>query len=340
MEANLAKQKALLKQYISNHEVDKAVTVLCRMAVRCAQQGNFDQADSYRDLLYEVDNSALVAIMKVNEFIELEKRRFRNTNFKHSWPDFFKKLSAEEAKAFFYALQTVEFQDDFTILKQGKPNERLYLVDSGQLKVIFKSRGQEVLIHQLARGNIFGEDTFFSVNVCTASVISLSTVHLKYLDQHHLRRLEENFPVIADSLAHICSGGRRIYDYLKAKELDRRTAKRIHLKRKIAVQLLTAESRHPMQRTLQADLWDVSKHGLCFHMESKNREFVRRLIGRSMGVRIKLEVDGRPKVAAVTGMVQGVQNQGRKNFSIHMKLNPPFSHAAMATIERIAAMRK
>lgn len=338
MGVTLTQQRNMFENYIRNNEIDKAVTMLCKMAVTSAREGNFDQADTYRDLLYEVDDSALVAIMKVNEFIEGEKRRLRKSNLEYPWPDVFKQLSPEESKAFFHALQNTTLDDDHIVLQQGKPNDRLYLIDHGMLKVVFKGGHHETLIQHLGRGNIFGEDTFFSINVCTSSVVTLSTAHLKFLDHYRLKRLEENFPVIADSLARICRDSRQAYDYLQEKKIDRRAAKRIHLKCKVAVQLLTAESRHPMQRTLTADLWDVSKHGLCFHMASKNQEEIRRLLGRSLGVRIKLDVDGQPKVAVVTGVVQGVQNHDVQHYSVHMQLNPPFSDAALATIERIAAL--
>jgi CRP-like cAMP-binding protein len=336
MVTSLVQQKDQIKYLIENHEIDKAVTLLCRLAVTSAQNGQFDHAEAYRDLLYEVDSTALVAIMKINESIEDAKRHAIQPQLKHVWPDFFKQLSSDEVNAFFHALQQARFDDDHTVLKQGNSNDRLYLVDRGVLKVVFKDRGQEVLIHQIGRGNVFGEDTFFSVNVCTTSVITLSTVHLQFLDHHRLKHLEETFPVMGSSLKHICASG-KLYDHLRAKKIDRRATQRIHLKSKVAVQLLTAESRHPMQRTLYADLWDVSKSGLCFHLHSKNKEAVRRLIGRSLGVRIKLEVDGQFKAAAVTGVVQGVQNHSEKQYSVHMQLNPPFSDAAMDTIQRIAA---
>jgi CRP-like cAMP-binding protein len=340
MTISLAQRKALLKRYASKNEIDKAVTLLCKMAVASAKKGKFDIAEAYRDLLYEMDSNALVAIMKVNEFIETEKKHAKNIGLQHAWPEFFNKLSRDEANAFFHALQPMELEDDYTMLGQGKPNDRLYLVEQGKLKVVFESDNREVLIHQLGRGNVFGEDTFFSVNVCTASVVTLSSVQLKYLDQVHLKRIEQTFPVISDSLQRICAAGKQTYDYLKEKRLDRRAAKRIHLESKIAVQLLTAESSHPMQCTFHADLWDVSKYGLCFHLQSKNREFVRRMIGRSLGIRLKLEINGRFKTAAVTGIVHGVQNHDHQHYSVHVKLNPPFSDMALNTIERIAALRR
>jgi CRP-like cAMP-binding protein len=338
MTITLAQRKALLKRYASKNELDKAVTLLCRMAVACAKKGKFDIAEAYRDLVYEMDSSALVAIMKVNEFIETEKRHAKQLGPQHAWPEFFNRLSEDEANVFFHALKKVTLEDDHAVLEQGKPNNRLYLVEHGKLKVVFRSDDEEVLIHQLERGNIFGEDTFFSLNVCTASVVTLSSVQLKYLDHVHLNRLGKTFPVLSGSLKRICTAEKQTYSYLKEKKIDRRAAKRINLERKIAVQLLTAESRRPMQRTFHAELWDVSKFGLCFHFASKNREFVRRMIGRSLGIGFKIELRGKIRTAAVTGIVQGVQNHHNHHYSVHMKLNPPFSDAALQTIERISSM--
>jgi CRP/FNR family transcriptional regulator, cyclic AMP receptor protein len=337
MITSLAQGKALIHRYIDANETDKAVTTLCRMAVACARKAKFPQAEAFRDLLYEVDSTALVAIMKVNEFIENEKRKRHKPNIRRLWPSFFKNLPGDEAEAFLLALQVLELTDDAMVLEQSHSNDRLYLINQGRLKVVFENRGREMLIRHLDKGQLFGEDTFFSVNVCTASVVTMSPVHLSYLDQPRFKRLLEKYPAFEGRLLEICRSRKSTYDYLRELNIDRRATRRIHLQSKVMVQLLTGESQRPMQRTLSADLWDVSKNGLCFYISSKNREAVRRLIGRTLGVRIKLNVEDKPRLAAVTGEVQGVQQHPLNQYSVHMKLNPPFSDKAMAIIRQISA---
>jgi CRP-like cAMP-binding protein len=337
MIASLEQGKALIHQYIDANETDRAVTMLCRLAVACAKKAKFPQAEAYRDLLYEVDCTALVAIMKVNEYIENEKRKRKRPNVRRLWPLFTKNLPAEETDDFLLALQALEMGDDTRVLEQGRPNDCLYLINHGRLKVVFENKDREVLIRHLTRGQFFGEDTFFSVNVCTASVVTMSPVYLSYLDHRHLVGLQKKHPDFEHRLQELCSSGNRTYDYLRKLNFDRRATRRIHLRSKILVQLLTAETQRPMQCTEAAELWDVSQNGLCFYMTSKSREAVQRLIGRTLGVRIKLDVENMPKLAAVTGEVQGVQQHPMDQYSVHMKLNPPFSDAAMETIKKIAA---
>lgn len=337
MVPSLAEGKALIHQYIDANETDRAVTMLCRMAVACAQKAKFPLAEAYRDLLYEVDCTALVAIMKVNEYIENEKRKRKRPNAKRLWPVFTKKLSGAEAEDFFLALQVLELSDDTRVLEQGRPNNCLYLVNQGHLKVVFENKDQEVLIRHLSKGQLFGEDTFFSVNVCTASVVTMSPVYLSYLDHQHLVHLQEKHPDLEHRLQEICCSGNHAYDYLRKLNFDRRATRRIHLRSKILVQLLTAETQRPMQCTETAELWDVSQYGLCFYMTSKSREAVQRLIGRTLGVRIKFDTEEIPKLAAVTGEVQGVAQHPMDLYSVHMKLNPPFSDEAMEMIKKIAA---
>ena len=100
--------------------------------------------------------------------------------------------------------------EDQTVLQQGMTDERLFLVERGQLKVVHDNANKQILIRRLGTGDIFGEDTFFSVNVCTASVITLSRVALRYMDRGVLERLRNRFPNLESSLHKICCSGRTI----------------------------------------------------------------------------------------------------------------------------------
>lgn len=332
----ISDQEARLEQYLRAEQTDKAVQLLYQMAVDSARNKDFERAEELRDRLYEVDSMAISVIVKLNEIIEKEKSAALTPDRRSLWSRFFDGLSAEEANAFFFALQNLEMDEDQTVLQQGMTDERLFLVERGQLKVVHDNANKQILIRRLGTGDIFGEETFFSVNVCTASVITLSQVALRYMDRGVLERLRSRFPILESSLHKICCSGRTTYDWLRQKGADRRSARRINLHTKIEVQMLAPGVKNALQRTLTAELWDISKSGLSFYFQSKNKDAVRRLIGKTLGMRLNLSTGNQQKEVALTGIVQGVQNHPLDEYSVHVKLNRQFSDSAIHTLNRLA----
>lgn len=336
MNVTLDEKEAQLKDLVESGQTDDAVKLLTELAMICAKKGDFERADAYRDQLYEVDSMALSAIVTVNEAIEAEKSKALTPDRRRLWARFFHELSPEEANAFFFSLKETTLKSENVILSQGKSNDRLYLVNHGQLKMIHDRNDRQALIRMLGAGDTFGEQTFFSINVCTVSVVTLVETRLSYIERDTLDGIKIQFPTIERSLQKVCGGERKVYDWLRQKGLDRREHNRINLNTKVWFQVLTPDDNPAMQRPVTAELWDISKSGLSFYFGSKNRQAVRRLLGRTLGVRFKLNRAGKQKEVALTGIVQGVQDHPLDEYSVHMKLKRSFSDEAVKTIYRIA----
>ncbi len=331
------KSFSLINKYIDNDENEKAVDLLYKLAIQSAKNKDFVNAEAYRDRLYEVDSMALTRIVEVNEVIETEKSRALTPDIRRMWGPFFKGLTTEEAGSFFFALKEQHFDSEQIILKQGAANDRLYLIHQGNLKVVYQDMQKEMLIQRLGSGDIFGQDTFFSVNVCTATVKTLSTVKLSYLERKTLENLTNALEFLESNLKKVCLSGASMFDMLRKRGIDRRSYRRINLQTKVTVQLLSADSQALMRRPLTAELWDISKIGLSFYFQSKNRDAVRRLLGRTLGVSFSLLIGGKYKDVNVTGVVQGVDAHPLEEYSVHLRLNRSFSDRAIQTIQSIAA---
>lgn len=329
-------EQARLNQLIQNGKTNEAVQLLCQMAMASARNQDFERADGFRDQLYEVDSMALGAIIKVNEVIEAEKSRALTPDRRKLWARFFDGLSAEEANAFFFALKEQSLEAEQKVLVQGEPNDRLYLINQGQLKMTHEREERQALIHTIGAGETIGEDTFFSINVCTASLTALSKTHVSYLERDRLDGIQIQFPLLETHLQKICGSGRKIFEWLRQKGIDRRAYKRINLSTKVSFQVLTPDNTATMQRAVTAELWDISKCGLSFYFQSKSPEAVRRLVGRTLGVRVALTSGGQQKEVALTGVVHGVQNHPLDEYSVHLQLRRNFSDEAIKTIFRLA----
>jgi CRP-like cAMP-binding protein len=317
-------------------KTENAVELLFDLAISCANNKDFINAEAYRDWLYEVDSMALSKIVKVNEVIEKTKSNAFTPEFRQLWSPFFEGLSDQEAGVFFFTLQQQILESDKVILTQGEPNERLYLVRSGRLKVVYSDREKELLIHTMGRGDYFGHDTFFSPNVCTASVKTLTETSLGFIERETLNNMPGGRTTLLTNLKKVCDSGMSTFDRIKQKGMDRRSFKRIKFNTKVSFRLLPSERANTMQRSVKAELWDISKGGLSFYFRSKSSESVKRLIGRKIEVRIKLNDEDRPRVIVAPGTVHGIGSHPMDEFSVHVKFERKFSDAAIKTIQNIA----
>lgn len=335
-----ANSSTLINKYIENDEKEKAIDLIYKLALQSARNKDFINAEAYRDRLYEVDSMALTRILEVNEVIESEKRRALSPDMRRMWGPFFRGLSTEEAGSFFFALKEQQIESDKVVLRQGEPNDRLYLVHKGNLKVVYRDNEKEMLIQRLGSGDIFGQETFFSVNVCTATVKTLSPVRVSYLERTTLENLTDAMEFLESSLEKVCRSGATMFDRMQMRGIDRRSYRRINLQTKVTAQLLSSDAKAAMQRPLTAELWDISKIGLSFYFKSKNRESVRRLVGRTLGVNFSLLIGGKPKEVNVTGVVQGVDSHPMEEYSVHMRLNRNFSDRSIQLIQATAAQKE
>ena len=219
--------EAMVEQFLEAGETDKAFELLYKLAILSAKKKNFVKSEAFRDRLYEVDSFALSRIVQVNEIIEDEKSRAITTDERRLWSRFFEGLTPTEANAFFLNLDKKEYDSETLILKQGQPNDKLFFVNRGQLKLIYSDQEKELLIEKLGSGDIFGDDTFFSVNVCTVSVKTLTPVHLGIMDRIVFEKLKTAHNTLQSNLKKVCGSGRSLFNRLRQKGIDRRICAKV-----------------------------------------------------------------------------------------------------------------
>jgi CRP-like cAMP-binding protein len=337
METDMKETQALVDQYIAENRTDDALKLLCKTAINLARNQRFDEAETCRDRLYEVNGAAHSAIAKVNEIIEKEKRRSVAPELRLIWAPIFDRLTTDEANALHLALRPVHVGPDHAVLEQRRVNDRLFLVNSGRLKMFCRIGDKDLLIKTMGIGTIFGQDTFFSINVCTHSVRTLSSAELCCLEKKRLVALQTKFPQLYSKLETIiCDLSRSAYDSLYIKGIERRRYKRHRLSTRIIARLLKPNTDKITSSPINGEMRDISQKGLSFYYKSKNEKSVQRLLGRTICVRFYLKGIGQAKPLAVKGIVRGVQKHPPDNYSVHLKLNPGFSDAAMKTISKIA----
>ena len=333
MEVEFREPESMVEHYLTSGESDKAFALLYELAVSSAKKKDFAASETFRDRLYEVDSMALSKIVEVNEIIEAEKAKAITPDDRNLWSPLFEGLSAIQANDFFLCLKSEIVESDTMILEQGCTNDRLFLVDQGQVSLSYSDHEKAFLIARLGSGDIIGEDTFFSVNVCTASVKTMARTYLRTIDRTTFSKLQAAHESLESKLKKVCLSRRSVYNRLRQKGIDRRSFKRINLPTKISFQMLSG---NVPSRPVKAELWDISRGGLSFYFQSKNPRAVQSLIGQNMGVRFELRFKGQMKNIALAGVVHGVQSHPLDEYSVHLKFNRPLKDTTIKTLEWIS----
>ena len=218
----------LIEQHLKTGQTDKAFELVYKLALLSAKKKEFAKAEALRDRLYEIDSFALSRIIDINEIIETEKSRAILPDDRKLWANLFEGLEPGEANELFLAFRKVAFDSETLILKQGQTNEQLYFITRGQVKLVYSDQDKELLITKLGRGDIFGDETFFSVNVCTETVKTLTEVNVHVLDRDVFARLKTEYRTLEKNLQKVCAAKRSVFNQLRQKRIDRRAFRRIN----------------------------------------------------------------------------------------------------------------
>lgn len=318
---------------------ETVVTLLFESIVKKAKEKNFEEAERLRNQLIEIDDMALDEIIKSGEIIEAEKNESTGIEQDHLgiWPELYDTLTPEEANALFDAMEEKEFETDQIVFKQGLQNDKLWFIRQGQLKLVFTRGERENLLKTIDPGDIAGQDTFFSISVCTTSLITLSPVKISFLNKKMLNLWNSEFPALESKLHDYCLSLDRVHDILKGKGMDRRTQKRIDFTGTVMVGLLSSSGAAPV-KNFKGSMADVSIGGMSFIIKTPNRKNVSMLLGRKLklefyfppllweelnsGVMLSANIMKKSKaVINPIGMVIGVSHQLDNDYSIHIRFD-------------------
>jgi CRP/FNR family transcriptional regulator, cyclic AMP receptor protein len=101
-------------------------------------------------------------------------------------------------------LQPVDFARRRTVFAEGEPADRLYIMNSGKVKISHRSsEGREHLLAVMGPPDMFGELSMFDDGPRTASAITLTDVRAVSLDRDTLRGWVADRPEVAEQLLRL-----------------------------------------------------------------------------------------------------------------------------------------
>lgn len=128
---------------------------------------------------------------------------------------FFRTLGREGISFIVERLKFKPYETDETICKIGDPGDKMYIIISGQVKVVVQSEESagETVIATLASGDYFGEMALLTGEPRSASVITTEPSEMFILNKTDFDLIVERFPSITLSMGKIMS--QRLRDTLQ-----------------------------------------------------------------------------------------------------------------------------
>ncbi|GBC63081.1 hypothetical protein DENIS_4070 [Desulfonema ishimotonii] len=319
---------------------ETTVSMLLASVEQYARNKQFDKAEAARQELVRMDDMALSEILRAEEIIEREKNETDDIEQDHLgiWPELYDMLTPEEANALYYATEEAVYESDELIFRQGEQSSRLCFIHKGQLKLFFTHGERESLLKVIGRSDVVGEDTFFSISVCTVSLSTLSHVELSYLDKSVLEQWKTDFPALESKLHDYCLGIERVRDIIRNKGLERRTRKRVDIRGAVSIRLLSSTGA-ATGKNFRGSFMDISEGGLSFMIKANSRKNVSLLLGRKLDMTFdfprtcagKLDLDARFTGNALRvrqiGTVIGVSHRQGDDYSVHIKFDRSLGEA-------------
>ncbi|WDP92065.1 MAG: cyclic nucleotide-binding domain-containing protein [Desulfobacter sp.] len=313
-----------LEELIAQNKKEEAVRLLYQMVVHCAKSKAFQKAEDYRARIMDIDSMALSQIVGAAEIIESEKTKSIDLEHRNVWHDLYGDMTDEEANDLYFSLKKIKLPSGKVILQQGRVNNRLFLIDSGMLRIICTQGKKEIFLKKVVKGEPVGQKCFFDITYATVTAITDGPVAMHYLERDAFNRIVEKHPGIDARIETICGGLSKtnVNDILKQKAADRRCFKRYPASGRISFNLLNADG-HPGSVFVPGTLSDISRGGVSFDIRQSKKESARKFLGRQAVVNLYSETSGLE--VAIKGRIISVYDQLFDNYLVNFKFFAPIS---------------
>ncbi|MBN1627876.1 MAG: cyclic nucleotide-binding domain-containing protein, partial [Deltaproteobacteria bacterium] len=280
-----------VEQYVTNNDAGSAVKLLFEMIVKYAGEKDFERADVLRDKLMETDSMALSEIIKSGEIIEEAKSKAIDKAHLNLWSELYKDLTEEETSTLFFALKSVRFKAGHAIFQKGDHDSRLYFINRGRIKLVYKDGDKEKILKELKQGDMLNEDAFFSLTLSTTTAITLTEVELNYLEKDVLSKWELRSYGIEPKLHDYYLRTKRIDETMEKMGSGLRRHERIPISGKVKVQFMDS-SGIPCGEPVTGALSDISQGGMSFYLNIKKEKITKLFVEPRLNMKFSLMVGG------------------------------------------------
>ncbi len=300
---------------------EKGLEVLIQLINKLARLRLFNQAKKLRDWLIEEEPTALEEIIKAAEIIEDEKNNIIEKDHLSVWSQLYDLFTPEEFNVFFYALTNKKYGTNETIIEQGNTEPCLYLINKGNVKLFYRSKGKEILVNTIGPGDILGLNSFFETSIPTINASSINRVELSRLDASRIPQWEADYPELFTKLREYCTKFQNLHDQIKTLGQDRRQGKRLPASGILLTTFFDQEGEKAHIK-IKGELADISQGGVSFHLGLPQKTQAHFLLGRKVKVTLPIS-ERKESVCTLIGnvvavkMLQSIDN----DYSLHVQFD-------------------
>ncbi len=314
---NFPEMEKRAEELIQQEQVESAVKLMYEIIVAFAKAKDFNKAEAWREKLMEVDSMALSEIVNSAEIINAEKLEAIDEDHKKIWATLYNSLTQEEGNSLYFGTKALELPPEKIFIQQGKLSDKLFFIDSGTVNIIYKQGEMELFLTKLDPGKVIGQDTFFSISICTTSMFGATPLKLRFLDRAVLLKIDKENPGFQNKLQDYCASA----DLLKEKSVERRVFERDKTAGKTTSQIHDAKGQS-VGAPFHGRLDDISAAGASFHIKCSQNETARSLLGKVTTLLIELE---NSQIIKAKGHIVGVQSHNFGHYAIHFRFLKPFT---------------
>ncbi len=291
---------------------------------KLAGNKDFEKAEALREKLIERDPTALTEIIRSADVIEKEKTSGLDRDHLAIWGNLYQGLNEEETNCLFYSLKKIVVPAKKRILTQEKYNTRLYFIEQGTVTVVSEKGKKNKVIAQLGRGDMLGEYTFTTISLCSASVVSNTEVHLRYLENSATDRWHQDFPGLYENLNRFCTNIGHISAIEARRQQEEKECNSYHVDGRVTAHLLSKEGKKT-DTYFKGGLTEVHAQGCCFDFKSSKRETARALLAKNLYLSLMCNRDDKNPTFSLRGKVARVTFQLHNDYSAYILFHKALS---------------
>lgn len=115
-------------------------------------------------------------------------------------PQLFSGMSGEEFRRVLAELDKKVYPGNTPVIEDGDSGDSMFIIKSGQARVVAHMMGREIELAMLGEGDLFGEVAFLTGRTRTASVIAYGTLEVYEISRFEIERIIEINPEILSRL--------------------------------------------------------------------------------------------------------------------------------------------
>ena len=330
---NMIEKEKLAQDFAEQGNSKAAIELLFDLVTEYARAGDFEAAESMRSRIVAMNPMAFSEIIRSGEIIQEEKKQKIDANHRQIWAGLYDGLSLEEANALYFGARKADYEDGERIFQQGDWKPRLYLIDSGRANIIYTRGGADFFLKAVEAGQFSGEDVFFSLAVCTTSMVAQSRLELRYLDAEVLKGWRSVHPGLEAKLFEFVAEKESTSDLLRSREMDRRSLRRVYLGGRATAYLINTNA-EPTGNPFRVDLCDISRGGVCFMVRISKRESAGRLLGKKLCISYFDPKSGFPQNIDQCGIVVGIQFHPFGDCTVNVKFDELMPESVLELLEK------